>query len=482
MQGAKALRTRALRPALRLAASLSCGLATFYLLPSSVRADTFEVINTNAFGTGSLDSAIEKANLNPGADMITFNIPGTGVRTISLTSDLPDITQPVTIDGYSQPGAKPNTLVNGNNAVLLIELNGAGAGASAKGLQIMAPNCIIKGLVINRFAVDGVRISGAPAKVNRIEGCFIGTNAAGTAALANGDDGVQVEAGARNNIIGGITPAARNLISGNRSDGIQLGDPGTIGNRVQGNFIGTNKAGTKAIGNEDGVECKDGASSNLIGGTTSSASNYIAFNRKDGVLIKASAAGTPIKNQIRRNLIFNNKGLGINLQASTEANSTVTLNDTNDVDTGANARQNFPVITEVSSNSTTTTIRFTLNSVPSTSTVSQKFAIEFFSSPSEDSSHFGEGKPTRAPRPLLLTPAAMPRAPSFLRLAPVSPASSSLPPQPGFAPRIPANSAELKKPCRRATPQVCSQAPPFLWRGLMLLITKSSYHSAAAWM
>src|SRR5438445_1734252 len=74
---------------------------------------TFFVVNTNDSGAGSLRQAILDANSNPnsgGPDFIDFNIPGAGVHTISPTSALPTITDPVTIDGYSQPSASPNSL------------------------------------------------------------------------------------------------------------------------------------------------------------------------------------------------------------------------------------------------------------------------------------------------------------------------------------------------------------------------------------
>ena len=82
-----------------------------------------------SLGTGtSLREAINLANGAPGADTIDFHIPGAGVHTISLLSALPTITAPAIIDGYTQPGASPNTLAVGDNAVLLIELSGANAG------------------------------------------------------------------------------------------------------------------------------------------------------------------------------------------------------------------------------------------------------------------------------------------------------------------------------------------------------------------
>src|SRR6187401_1100687 len=97
----------------------------------------FTVINTDDTGVGSLRQAILDANALAGADTINFNIPGGGgVRTITPQSTLPTITSPVTIDGYTQPGAAANTLAVGDNAVLLIELNGTSA--TGNGLTISA--------------------------------------------------------------------------------------------------------------------------------------------------------------------------------------------------------------------------------------------------------------------------------------------------------------------------------------------------------
>src|SRR5438876_807724 len=66
-----------------------------------------------------------KANANT-TDMITFHIAGSTVQTITLGSDLAPIDGPVVIDGYTQPGASPNTLANGDNATILVELDANG--------------------------------------------------------------------------------------------------------------------------------------------------------------------------------------------------------------------------------------------------------------------------------------------------------------------------------------------------------------------
>src|SRR5262245_44767425 len=72
------------------------------------------------------------------ADVINFDIPASGVQTISATIAEPTIVRPLTIDGYTQAGASVNTMANTDNAVILIQLDGTGAGSSASGLTLGA--------------------------------------------------------------------------------------------------------------------------------------------------------------------------------------------------------------------------------------------------------------------------------------------------------------------------------------------------------
>ncbi|MBX6313982.1 MAG: DUF11 domain-containing protein, partial [Isosphaeraceae bacterium] len=218
---------------------------------------TFTVVNTADSGPGSLRQAILEANAAAGADAIAFNIPGAGVRTIALTSALPEITGPVTIDGYTQPGARPNTQAVGNDAVLLIELNGFDVvpGVLGGGLTLAAGNSTVRGLVVNRFRSGAAIPIFVRSDNNIIEGNFIGTDPAGNTSLRN-LAGIVVESGAGNRI-GGTTPAARNVISGNgvetRVGNITVGlfgpnpGPGPSGTVIQGNYIGTNAAGTARL-------------------------------------------------------------------------------------------------------------------------------------------------------------------------------------------------------------------------------------------
>jgi hypothetical protein len=78
-------------------------------------------------------------------DRIHFAIPGAGVRTIALGSPLPAITEAVVVDGYTQPGAHANTLAGGDDAVLLIELDGTSAGSTGFDGLVLAGGCTVRG-------------------------------------------------------------------------------------------------------------------------------------------------------------------------------------------------------------------------------------------------------------------------------------------------------------------------------------------------
>jgi titin len=208
---------------------------------------------------------------------------------------------------------------------------------------------------------------------NVVRGNYIGTNAAGDAALPNGG-GVQVLEGRnfRNNTIGGSATGQRNVISGNAGWGVVLSanmrNNGTSdSNSVVGNYIGTKSGGGHALGNgAGGVRLELGVREDSV------EANRIAFNGGPGVLVDGAphpkgfvASG----NSILGNSIFNNAGLGIDL-----------IN-------GGNHDQAAPAITSVTTNGGSTTIDGTLDSTPSTS-----FRVELFSSPSCDPSGAGEGK------------------------------------------------------------------------------------------
>jgi CSLREA domain-containing protein len=347
-------------------------------------ATTFTVTNTADPGNGicnasgcTLREAIDAANDTPGKDAIHFDIGGGGVQTIKPKSVLPAIEDTVTIDGYTQTGAKANTLTQGTNAVLKIELNGEDTEpeASAHGLHIRASNSVVRGLAINRFGGIGLEIGGpaADAQGNRVVGNFIGTDPGGTHDLGNGSRGVVIfRENASGNTIGGSRPAARNLISGNQGDGIGIVSS-AANNAVMGNLIGTRANGTGTLTNfGDGVHIGGGASDNLVGGTLSGTANTIAFNGGDGVTVDHEAS---TGNSILRNSIFEN-ALGIDLVGGSEIGFGTTANDEGDEDEGPNNLQNKPDLTSAVNSGGETTVQGTLNSTPD-----ETFKVRFFSNP-----------------------------------------------------------------------------------------------------
>jgi hypothetical protein len=244
-------------------------------MESRMLLSTYLVTNTNDSGSGSLRQAILDANKSSNQDTIQFKI-GSGQKTISPHSALPMISQPVTIDGTSQPGfsGKP-----------LIELSGSSAGSGRDGLKIMSTNVTVKGLIVNRFGGSGIFLY---MKGNdHITGNWIGVNNSGTGAAPNGGHGIIVQSPA--NTIGGTSASERNVISGNKQDGVMFYTNAATRNTILGNYIGTDYTGSHAIANHNGVHVYGGTST-MIGGTSSGARNVISGNVYDGVVINNTGA------------------------------------------------------------------------------------------------------------------------------------------------------------------------------------------------
>ena len=239
---------------------------------------------------------------------------------------------------------------------------------------------------------NGISLSSAAG--NTVQGNFIGTNAAGDAPLGNIGSGIVVAGNpsSTNNIIGGTSAAARNIISANTNDGILINGHG---NSVLGNYVGTDVLGTSNLGNgASGIEIASG-DNNVIGGIGIGSGNLIAFNGVvtpnvgDGVRVAGGFTDGVlhgIGNRIRGNSIFSNVRLGIDLVGGTESLG-VTANDACDADTGANNLQNVPVISSAINTGVNTTIQGTLNSA-----ASGAFTIDFYSNAVCDAAGNGEGK------------------------------------------------------------------------------------------
>ncbi|MEW6159808.1 MAG: FG-GAP-like repeat-containing protein [Verrucomicrobiota bacterium] len=262
---------------------------------------TFVVGNTNDSGPGSLRQAILDANSDSGPETILFNIVGVGPHTIQPLTALPAITESVTIDGYSQIGASANSMTVGNDAILQIELDGSLASPGTPGLILQADHCTVRGLVINRFHAGGIILLFANASDNLIQGNFIGTDITGTIALGNGVGAAGIGLNdAPNNMIGGTSPADRNLLSGNVLGVVISGAANNAtGNQVLGNYIGTDRTGMFALPNSNHGLFIDNPG-NVIGGTAAGAGNLISGNSIFGVLLIGSGA---YGNQVLGNLV-----------------------------------------------------------------------------------------------------------------------------------------------------------------------------------
>jgi hypothetical protein len=292
---------------------------------------TFLVTTTDDAGAGSLRQAILDANATPGPNEIDFAIGDGGAQTIRPTTALPQVTQTIIIDGSTQPDFAGSPL---------IDLDGTAVTPGASGLVIRADRSTIKGLAITNFlindpeepdsitpgllitgssnVVQGNYLGGGNARGVWIEsgssnliggmddgegniiggngyGAFINPNSSGNVVQGNSmtGNGVGVWDSGMQTLVGGTTAAARNLISRNGA-GIQLDG---ISARVQGNFIGTDATGTRALANGLGVEVIENA--NLIGGTEPGAGNLISGNNigvmlEFGSVVQGNYIGTDV--------------------------------------------------------------------------------------------------------------------------------------------------------------------------------------------
>jgi IPT/TIG domain/S-layer homology domain len=432
---------------------------------AALTAATFTVTTTADSGAGSLRQAILDADANPGADTIVFTLPGPGPYVITpLPPGLPAMTGPTTVDGTTQPGYAGTPI---------IEI----ANFSGSGLKLQGGSSTIRGILVRGLNI-GIAVESSN---NHVEACYVGSDLTGTVKAANGT-GINVQAGANGNTIGSATAGAGNLISGNTTGIVLVNDADNVvignrigttadgtaalgnsegilatlttslviggsgagegnviagsagdgihlatgsGARIQGNRIGTNAAGTEALGNDVGIDAANhpglvlggnfnAGEGNLISGNTDQAvliastgavvkGNTIGLDvtgqqlLRNGTGIELDAAATDavigsitsgegnviawndvgiynfgVRNAIRGNPIFFNGSIGIDNDPAG-----VTPNDAGDGDTGANELQNFPFISSVDYGATSLTVHGILKSTPNVT-----FDLDFYESPS----------------------------------------------------------------------------------------------------
>jgi CSLREA domain-containing protein len=257
-------------------------------------------------GTCSLRAAIQEANAKSGPNEIDFNIAGNGVKTISIASKLPtlsDASGPTTIDGYTQPGAAPNAHPTVDNATILIAVQG-NASLAYDGFSMISGSNVVRGV-----SIYSVRrpfwIHGTTAADNVVVGNFIGTNPAGTYVAPIAVDlghGLHIEQGADDTVVGTPQPADRNVVSGNSRDGIGIFHNGTTHTSIQGNLIGLSPLGDRDLGNTFiGIHIAYGASDSLVGGPDPAERNVVSGN--GGFGIKISHTPQTTRNEVQGNFV-----------------------------------------------------------------------------------------------------------------------------------------------------------------------------------
>jgi hypothetical protein len=289
--------------------------ALFTVLPLP---STLSVTTLADSGPGSLRDVLTTLNAGGCTNPCTVDFTVSG--TIPVQSDLPAITfSDVTIDGYTAPGASPNTNAFGqpSNAVITVALDGA-PGSAVTGLEIQETFVKIRGLAIQNFQDTGVGVGvkfSGDNSGSKVSGCNIGTTMNGLAAAPN-DFGV-VFAGSFESSAGGTTPADRNVISGNAHTAISVSDdgggfevtkprgphsdgisPSTGSNTIfiAGNYIGTKADLSAALPNDYGVFVCSACSSVNIGGSGSgnviSGNTFSAIRLEgDGVVVAGNLIG-----------------------------------------------------------------------------------------------------------------------------------------------------------------------------------------------
>ena len=306
-------RTGEWRVAVRFLRGLALCALAMCVLSVSAWAKTFVVSTTADSGPGSLRDAITRADSHASPDTIDFQI-GSGAQTISPTSALPTITEPVVIDGTTQPGFAGTPLIH---------LDGSIAGPSRSGLVITAEKSTVRGLAITGWTT-GINSSAGGIELragghNVIAANYIVGN--GSSVTGSDSAGVLVDRGSSGDTIGGIVPSAANVISGNGGNGVSIAGGGTSDNVVEGNDIGTDASGAAPPNTGDGVSIFGGSMGNVVGGVggrNEQVGNDVSDNRGDGVSIRNRGTGD---NVVMGNRIAGNDVSGVGMSDGTTGNA-----------------------------------------------------------------------------------------------------------------------------------------------------------------
>jgi parallel beta-helix repeat protein len=293
-------------------------------LPASAGAGVFPVTTTADSGDGSLRAAIEAANAAPGPDDITFAIPegecsAAGVCRITLASGLPVITDPVNLDGTTQPryGSAPeNVCATGSSpSYMRVEVVGT----------VLDDVIRIEGGVAGPSTLRGLSLGGrwvihlftfAP---HRIQCNHLGVVGEGSAAqdLAIG---VLLEGAAANVVIGtdgdGVDDVAERNVFAGQGYGIYVN--ANDENRISGNTFGLAADGVTPLDCATGVYLRQGSERNLIGiledgGSDELEANFFA-SCSNAIWLDANSNGSA-------NAVIGNQ-VGLDVQGGAPGNAT----------------------------------------------------------------------------------------------------------------------------------------------------------------
>jgi hypothetical protein len=390
---------------------------------------TYTVTNTNDSGPGSLRQAMNDANDASGtpADVIAFDISGSGPHVIQPQTALPTLSDPVKVDGTMEPdySGTPVVVIDGGPANLSVGFQISGGFSEIRGLAIV--NVVGTGSTFTRS------ISMFTAGRNLVEACYIGVEPDGTTPAGNGGlgSGIQISNGSQQNVIRGNVIADMNQVA------ISLE---TIDNQVVGNVIGATADGRTGLNGGTGLGIAVRADFNVIGGTSTSErnlladlstgirirtgrgtiieGNYIGTNAFDddlglsgvGIYLTDTAelsiigygyadgiAGTADRSNViaynsrgiwmdgttgdgnaaRGNVLYQNTNLGIDL-----GSLGATANDSGDGDEGANRLQNFPEISDAFYDGSEVAVTYSVPTDPSFA--SYPLDVDFYAADADD--------------------------------------------------------------------------------------------------
>jgi parallel beta-helix repeat protein len=343
--------------------------------------------------SGNAQYGVWISDTNTAGNIVEGNYIGTDA---TGTNSVPNQASGIFMGGASSDNTVSGNVISGNDGYGLFvtntidniisgnEIGPDATGLNSPGVQAFgvgiltgaSGNLIGGGNVLSGNTSYGVYMFGPYASNNVVEGNLIGTDVTGTNALPNGGWGIGIWNDANNNIIGGTTSGARNVISGNTAAGYGIAIGTANSNVVEGNYIGTDISGKLPVPNSfAGVAVESGSTGNVIGSTAAGAGNVIDYNYVGVAVYQNDTTNNPI----RGNSIFDSGWVGIDLDGFPGNHV--------GYESGPEDYQNYPVITNAFGLGNSTIVRGNFNSLPN-----DLYYIDFYANTVEESYGYGQGQ------------------------------------------------------------------------------------------